>query len=587
MKLSSKLSFLILGVIIPVIVVFYLINANMVLKEANLYETRLGYGQGERLKEQMQKHFEIVGASGQDWGAWDDTYSFIQGKRDQFKKENLLDPVVALGALRSDFAIFFRRDGTLVHSVGADFEKKKEIPVPPFLLEELKRITVEFFYKNDKEQKKIQGFLVDSQIALLFSGHVIVHSDYSGEPKGLFFVGRYFDQRFTKSFEELLQSNVKFINVTDSKMKTQYEEILLQVKRDEILLDWKDEDLNIYYLFSDYRSVPGLLAYVSQDRYMNNMLTHVLKNEAFLWTGVAVLLIILFFVGNNHFVLKRIRYFVNIFEKVKGRHDLTMRANGKWGDEFSTLADGFNHMMGALLQKQQQLIHSSKMASIGVLTSGVAHEINNPLFIAKGYIQIIMRKIKKDPNLKPYEESLQQADTALTRIEEIVHTLQQYSKSADSDKEVIRLNHVVEDALVVSKTRMSKVNIQVKTEIPTESLEMEGTFSSVQQIVINLLVNAIEALELVPEDQRFLRVSVAKDTHHLILSIMDSGPGIKPENLKRIYDPFFTTKEVGKGVGLGLFTVHSFVQSLGGEIECQTEFGKGTTFRVLIPKKSV
>ena len=67
---------------------------------------------------------------------------------------------------------------------------------------------------------------------------------------------------------------------------------------------------------------------------------------------------------------------------------------------------------------------------------------------------------------------------------------------------------------------------------------------------------------------------------------MDSGPGIKTENLKKIYDPFFTTKEVGKGVGLGLFTVHSFVQSLGGEIECQTEFGKGTTFKVSLPKKS-
>lgn len=584
MKLSSKLSFLVLGVILPVITFFYLINARLVLSEATKFEKALGVKQGQRIKEQIAKQFEAVRTSGKDWGGWDDTYYFVQGKKESFVKENLLDPIVALGALRADFILIINDEGNVVYSIAGDFNEKKAIPVPDFVTNEFVGLTKNFFNTYSKDKNVAEGFLLHEEGAVLFSSNKILHSDYSGEPKGLIFLGRFLDERLTQNFKDVLQGDLEFVNLANPSQMQKFSEVVGKIKSTDVFVDFRDQSVDIYLMVPDYKGKLHLLAYAQQERYMSGILNHILKNEAFLWLLVALLLIVLFFLGNRYLVLNKIKYFTGIFAKVKGRHDLTLRAHEKWGDEFASLAEGFNHMMSSLLQKQQQLVHSSKMASIGILTSGVAHEINNPLFIAKGYIQILLRKMKKDEHLKLYEESLLQADTALLRIEEIVRTLQQYSKGGETTHEVIHLNHVIEDALVVSKSRMAKIGIEVKTEIPTdERFEIEAPFSSVQQIIINIFVNAIEALESVPEGQRFLSIRLSKQGNQILFSVMDSGPGIKPDIMTKIYDPFFTTKEVGKGIGLGLFTVHSFILNLGGEIHCESELGKGTCFKIYFP----
>ncbi len=584
MKLSSKLSIFVLGVILPVIIFFYLINARLVLSEATKFETALGVKEGQRIKDQIAKQIEAVRTSSKDWGGWNEVYYFVQEKNNNFLKNNLIDPLVDLGALRSDFIFIINTEGKVIYSAAGNFNEKKVIPVPEFITNEFIDITKIFFHNYSKDKNVSEGFFLHDEGAVLFSSNKILHSDYSGEPKGLIFLGRFLDERLTQSFKDVLQGNLEFVNLINPSQMQKFSEVVQKIKSTDVFVDLREKNVDIYLKVPDYKGGLHLLAHAQQDRYMSGIVNHILKNEAILWLLVALLLIVLFVIGNRYLVINKIKYFTGIFDKVKGRHDLTLRAHEKWGDEFASLAEGFNHMMSSLLQKQQQLVHSSKMASIGILTSGVAHEINNSLFIAKGYIQILLRKMKKDEHLKLYEESLIQADTALIRIEEIVRTLQQYSKGSENVHEVIYLNNVIEDALVVSKSRMGKVGIEVKTEIPTnERFEIEGAFSSVQQIIINVLVNAIEALELVPEGQRFLNIRLSKQGNQILLSVIDSGPGINPEIMSKIYDPFFTTKEVGKGIGLGLFTVHSFILHLGGEIHCESELGKGTCFKIYFP----
>lgn len=583
MKLSSKLSFLVLGIIIPVIFLFYIINAGLVLNEAVKYENKLGQKQGLRLKEQINKQFDMVRSSSKDWGGWDETYFYIQGKNPNYIKNNLADPLVALGALRSDFILLINKNGEIFYSSAGDFQNNVEIPVPDYIKSEFSVLAKNYFSQQNRREVNREGFIVKPEGAILFSSNPIVRSTFKGEPQGLIFLGRFLDDRLLQSFRDVLQGDIELVNMASETQKSKHLTVLKNLEQGKVHLEIRDDNLDVYLLINDFKGEPNVLAYATLERYMHGMFVHILKTEGLLWFLVAVLLVILFFLGNRFFVVKRIKYFAEIFEKVKNKDDLTTRANEKWDDEFESLATGFNHMMLALAEKQQQLVHSSKMASIGILTSGVAHEINNPLFIAKGYVQILIRKIKKDENLKPYEESLLQADMALTRIEEIVRTLQQYSKGSEVGKEMIRLNHVIEDALLVSKSRMTKSNIVVKTDIAQEDWEIEGSFSSAQQIVINLLVNAVEALELVPQDQRFLNIMLTRSGDKIVLSVMDSGPGIKPEIIHKIYDAFFTTKEVGKGIGLGLFTVHSFVQILGAEIKCESELGRGASFKIIFP----
>jgi len=584
MKISTKLSLLVFCVIIPIMGFFYFINASLVLRQAKNYEKNLIEKQGLRLKEQLSKQFEIVGASGQDWGAWDDTYAFIQGKRPSFLKENLLEPVVALGALRSDFVAFYKKDGSLVYSIGADFDKKISLAIPHNVLKEFELITKDFFSKIGRDKKKVQGYYLNDKKALLFSGHIIIHSDYTGAPEGLLFLGRFLDQRFVKSLGELLQGEIKFINLYESQNITKFQKKIDTLKTDIILLEWGEQDINLYFQEKDHRGESSLLIHATQDRNMNLMIVQVLKNEAYLWASIAFFIIVLLFLGNHFFVLKRIQSFLKVFNQIKGGFDLGLRINDTKNDEIAMLAQGFNHMMSSLQEKQQDLLHSSKMASVGILTSGVAHEINNPLFIAKGYIQILQKKIKKDSNLIPYQELMMQIENALIRIEEIIHTLQQYTKVNDLKTEIIRFNHVLEDVLVISKSKILKDEINLVSEIPKENIEIKGSFNAVQQVVTNLIANAIEALEAVPKEQRHLNISLSCEEENAVLIIRDSGAGIPEQNMLKIFDPFFTTKEVGRGIGLGLFTVHSFVKSLGGKISCGSEVGKGTTFKVIVPK---
>ena len=184
MKLSFKLSFFVLGVILPVIVLFYLINARLVLSEATKFETTLGIKQGQRIREQITKQFEAVRTSSKDWGGWDDTYYFVQGKKDSFIKDNLLDPIVALGALRADFIVIINKDGKVIYSAAGDFAEKKAIMVPDFIVNEFVNITKNFFTAYSKDKQVSEGFLLNEDGSILFSSNKILHSDYSGDPKG-------------------------------------------------------------------------------------------------------------------------------------------------------------------------------------------------------------------------------------------------------------------------------------------------------------------------------------------------------------------------------------------------------------------
>lgn len=248
-------------------------------------------------------------------------------------------------------------------------------------------------------------------------------------------------------------------------------------------------------------------------------------------------------------------------------------------DEVSGLIENFNQMVEALEQKQEQLIQSKKMASIGTFSSGIAHEINNPLNNISLSADILLEEIDsmdKDEIKEILGDIMDQTE----RASKIVRNLLDFSRARASDREPLYIDFVLHKTtdLIANELRIHKIALH--KEIADNLPRINGDLQKLQQVFLNLIINSEQAIG------DYGRISVkAQNTDHgyIQVNISDTGPGIDPENLDRIFDPFFTTKEAGKGTGLGLAIVYGIVEKHGGYIEVASKLGEGTTFSVYLP----
>jgi PAS domain S-box-containing protein len=231
---------------------------------------------------------------------------------------------------------------------------------------------------------------------------------------------------------------------------------------------------------------------------------------------------------------------------------------------------------------EAQLLLADRMASVGTLAAGVAHEINNPLSFILPNLDFAIGSLVQSGVHGEILHALSEARDGSLRVREIVHDLNAFARAESSGVEVLDLRSVLQSAIGLAQNEIRhRARIEVDVgEVPP----VAGTERRLVQVLVNLLLNAAQAI---PEDRpqgNVVRVSVgtAPDGRACV-EISDTGAGIDPEIRARIFDPFFTTKPVGVGTGLGLSVCHGIVTALGGEIQVESEPGKGSTFRVLLP----
>jgi len=228
------------------------------------------------------------------------------------------------------------------------------------------------------------------------------------------------------------------------------------------------------------------------------------------------------------------------------------------------------------LQLHEQLSHADRLATIGQLAAGVAHELNEPLGSILGFAQLA----KKCPGLPgPAERDIEKIVTASLYAREVIKKLMVFARQMPARKTQTNLNHLVEDGLYFLEARFAKSDIQVVRELAPDIPVIVADPAQLMQILVNLVVNAAQAM---PEGGT-LTVSTQARGSAVLLSVKDTGPGISEEILDKIFLPFFTTKDVNEGTGLGLAVVHGIVESHGGSIELETRLGGGTRFDVLLP----
>lgn len=248
-----------------------------------------------------------------------------------------------------------------------------------------------------------------------------------------------------------------------------------------------------------------------------------------------------------------------------------------------SLFRAFNRMIHELERRQDELVQSRKMAAIGTLTSGIAHELNNPL----NNIVLTAEAMKEELEKLREAELVGMADDILSQSErasEIVRDLLDFARSERPDFEEIRVGELILQSLKLVRNQAAVTGIEVEARIAEDLPDIYGERRSLQQVFVNLFVNAIQAM---PEGGTLsIEAWRMPGTEEVAIRVADTGVGIPAQYLSRIFDPFFTTKGVGRGTGLGLTVTYGIVEKHGGKIDVQSEVGKGTTFTVVLPRQA-
>ena len=248
-------------------------------------------------------------------------------------------------------------------------------------------------------------------------------------------------------------------------------------------------------------------------------------------------------------------------------------------DEVERVVGAFNHMIAELQKRQDHLVREKKLSSLGVLTSGVAHQLNNPLNNISTSCQILLEEVAEcDPVFT--RKLLGNIDQEVARARDIVKGLLEFSRAKEFERKPTVLSEVVERSVRLVSSQVP-AGVEIDRRVPPElTLPMDA--QRMQEVFLNLFINALQAIR---EPTGRISVTAERDPERgvAVITVSDSGGGIALEDQARIFDPFFTTKEVGKGTGLGLSIVFGIVEQHQGEIAVESTPGRGASFILRLP----
>ena len=233
----------------------------------------------------------------------------------------------------------------------------------------------------------------------------------------------------------------------------------------------------------------------------------------------------------------------------------------------------------------EQVIEAGKLASLGELAAGIAHEINNPVAIMveeAGWMEDLLKDEQQGrlENAEEFARALNQIKIQGRRCKEITHKLLSFARKTDPTVKNVNLNELIEDVVALSEQRAKytgvKINLHLSDDIPTVNVSP----SEIQQVMLNLINNALDAME---KTGGVIDITSRVNGSFVVVDVADNGPGIAKADLTRIFDPFYTTKPVGKGTGLGLSICYGIIKKMGGDITVNSAKGVGATFHVHIP----
>jgi two-component system NtrC family sensor kinase len=249
----------------------------------------------------------------------------------------------------------------------------------------------------------------------------------------------------------------------------------------------------------------------------------------------------------------------------------------EWGN---TLEKKVQEKTAAIHRAQAQLIHSEKLASLGRMAAGVAHEINSPL---TGIVTFGHLLLKKFPPGSEENEDIQVIIEQANRCSTIIKGLLGFARASAAEKAPTNINDVINHSLNIVRNKADFFNIKIVTDFDDYLSKVKADSSQLQQVFLNMIMNAADAIEGKGTIAMITKNIQDNSGDWVEIEFRDTGPGIDDENLAKIFEPFFTTKPVGKGTGLGLAVSHGIIHEHGGSISVKTKRGEGTSFFIKLP----
>jgi two-component system NtrC family sensor kinase len=284
-----------------------------------------------------------------------------------------------------------------------------------------------------------------------------------------------------------------------------------------------------------------------------------------------------------NFVLRPVGRVIAMARRVV-RGDLSARVKIRPPGEIGVLCQAIDQMADAVVEREQrlkeltgqQIGHSEKLASLGRLAAGVAHEINNPLTGVLTFAHLLREKSNMD------DQDRQDLDLIIhetSRAADIVRGLLDFARERAAVKEALYINDVIQKTIRLIRNQKLFDQIVIEEELACDLPQVEGDMNQLQQVLLNLSLNACEAM---PNGGRIvIRSNV--DGNHVVVKVIDNGTGIRREHYDHVFEPFFTTKPAGKGTGLGLSVSYGIVRQHGGALDFESQEGRGTTFTIVLP----
>jgi len=327
-----------------------------------------------------------------------------------------------------------------------------------------------------------------------------------------------------------------------------------------------------------------------------------IRDISFASGGLIAMLLVLF-LTSKEVIVDPLKKLTEACKEI-GKGNLDVKIETKSKTEIGELADTFNKMTlelsrakkelmelnlhleekvkertRQLKEAESQLIQSAKMATIGTLAGGVAHEINNPLGAILTNTQMLLMEVK-DPE---QQKELKLIEEGTKRCRDIVRTLLKYSRKPEFDEfKSINLNNIIADTCNLVQHQLDKENIKIEVEYG-EIPNINGNSNELQQVFTNLILNARDAIKKTGKPGK-ITIRTFQEGIFIVSQVIDNGCGIPKENMDRIFDPFFTTKDVGEGTGLGLAISYKIIEKHNGKVEVSSKVDKGTTFTIRFPK---
>jgi signal transduction histidine kinase len=311
--------------------------------------------------------------------------------------------------------------------------------------------------------------------------------------------------------------------------------------------------------------------------------------------SLAIILVLLAIIFSRHITTPIVRL-IEASQNI-GRGNLDEKITVTTNDEINILANEFELMRKRLqesyqgmeekIQKrtqelqeaQAQISHQEKMASLGMMAAGIAHEIGNPLTSISSMAQVIKRK-NENPQIQEYVTNILKN---IDRISRIVRELVDFSRPSSYKEAFNDVNEIIKSAVGIIKYDRRSKNLNYTLNLDPNIPKTVGVSDHLLQVFLNILINSVDASEGYGNN---IAVSSFTKNGNIHVEISDKGCGIPSDMQQKIFDPFYTTKEVGKGTGLGLTVSYGFIQKLNGEIKVKSEEGKGSTFSVIFPVRS-